>query len=70
MDQLDPPAGVVNVVASAFPLDPASTVTGALESLPRPDLDPFERLALVFLGGVHPNSARAAATRPLMILTG
>ena len=34
-------------------------VTGALELLPRPDLDPFERLALAFLTEYTPNSARA-----------
>lgn len=31
----------------------------ALELLPRPDLDPFERLALAFLAEYSPNSARA-----------
>jgi len=34
-------------------------VAGALELLPRPDLDPFERLALAFLAEYTPNSARA-----------
>jgi hypothetical protein len=41
------------------PLHPAATVASALELLPRPDLDPFERLALAFLTEYTLNSARA-----------
>ena len=43
----------------AADLAAASMVADALELLPRPDLDPFERLALAFLAEYTPNSARA-----------
>ncbi len=48
-----------NVVPAEVALDPAAVVPGALELLPRSDLDPFERLAMAFLAKYTPNSARA-----------
>jgi site-specific recombinase XerD len=51
----NPPGLLTEVV----PLHPTATVAGALELLPRPDLDPVERLALAFLAEYPPNSARA-----------
>lgn len=48
-----------DLLPAVVSLDPRSIVPGALESLPRLDLDPFERLALAFLAEYPTNSARA-----------
>ena len=45
--------------AELLPAGPASAAVGALRVLPRPDLDPYERLALAFLAEYPANSARA-----------
>lgn len=48
--------------APAATIEATSTVAGALDLLPRPDLDPFQRLALAFLAEYPANSARAYRT--------
>ena len=58
-DPQQPRTSPAGLVPRVMVLDPAATVPGALELLPRPDLDPFERLARAFLAEYPPNSARA-----------
>ena len=53
------PNGLQLTPSEAGDLAATSTVAFALELLPRPDLDPFGRLALAFLAEYTANSARA-----------
>lgn len=57
--QHQPRTGLPDLLPEVAALDPASTVAGALELLPRPGLDPFQRLALAFLAEYPTNSAQA-----------